>query len=1364
MLISSKDKNPIRSNINIDFAYGIENLSYVQAVSPEIYAFTTIQGESVTIRGVIFSKFFKLQGGEIISGSNPRNLFDALIGVNAEKRFNLRIGEQLTLRGSFLSSIAIVNITGVFKTDSPADDEILVSIPTAEKLAGIRPGMVSVVRIKTDDSYKIRELLDPNTPKFMVHLNTTHTGYAHQRINVNATIINEGANGGNCELHILFENHTKNFKFYVSKEKKIQFNLTLNEIGTQNITATVKNDIFYYTCHTEISVFPKPVYMQGPSVAFPKTPVTYTFKTIHNESIENGTLLVNGYDFEKEYHVHGSVNVTYPHAGKYSLFFSGDEYESDTFNVSVYKRVNMSEIALIEPQPINGTIFANSTDKINIFTGGEVYYSIDGGSPIEGDTISLSSKLYGNHVLNVTVISGEDMAVESYTLHVFENYKPVIISSQNYSKLMYGSIIKYIFSDPAPIKNSTLWINNERYDYKINQHLNASVANYTYSINVTVNRTPTMNVFLYFMDAWGRSATYHATYQVFLEHDIEKPEIDVPAEIKIWGGNTTVVKATDNVAVSNITVYVDWPYPQKFFKSNGDTVDVPTCFIYSDRVVFVSEGTYHAHVVAYDTSGNRNEADFTIIVNNSGEKNPPILIGNETTKGYYDLSKGWIKFTAYDNVAVENVSIYEKQGSTWKLKKYVQGDRENMSIYLNSSDLTNGLHYLAVGAYDVNLIFMEYHYITVIKNYVDAEKPKIDVPAEIKIWGGNTTVVKATDNVAVSNITVHVNWPYPQKFFNSSGNKSSLSDVIHTDFDENGKIVYAGEGIYNATIVVYDVSGNRNETNFTIIVNNSGEKNPPMFTIEDYISMGFLQNVTIPAYDNVAVVKMWITNSTGTVEENYGGSITLYGKLLRIGFNSLTVHAEDINGNLAYKEITVLVYDDVKPWLTVDEVKIWGGNKTYITAKDNVQVSKISAYFQDTYYNASGNQIEVPTMFMNDTAVVFLKDGDYPVSVKIWDASGNINTTVFHIIVNNSGEKNPPIILGKDYGVINISSSLSYHSFDNVGVKKMWVYDGKRIVKEVNDSVINLTCDDLPAGEHNLTIYAEDVNGNIGYKKITVNVAGIKKVDVNVHLLKNKIKENENDVIEVNIVNGNTEGYYNLTVFIDGEIYYSSKILLHPYERKDVSIELPQLSVGNHTLKIANESMRLEVLKKSSENIPTDLILKYAKNMKFSESKNVIYKGFQISEGNFILLLLSLIIITLILLFLGLYSSVLKGIKNQNIGILRAIGANNRQIFIYFMGDSIKYVFVPIGLGLIGGYLFIISVNSLGILTALGHRLIIAPTFKDILMILAISLTFAAIDLLMIFRSLMKKRVIHHILGSEESVVPVRLEDVIGSE
>ncbi len=1366
VMISSQDKNPIRSNIDIAFAYGIENLSYIQAVSPEIYAFTMINGKSATVRGVIFSKFFKLQGGGIVSGSLPHTLFDALIGINARKMLGVDIGDVITLRGSFSSSVAIVNISGVFKTNSPADDEILVSIPTAEKLAGINPRKVSIIRIKTSDKDKIEKLLDPDTPKFIVYMNMSHTGFIGEHVKINATVKNMGHRGGKCILSVSFENKTKVYNLYVNKEKNINLNFTLNKVGVQNITAVVKNDIFYYTCYTQISVYPKPVFMRGPIIAFSHQPVVYTFKTLNNESIENGTLIVESSNYKKIYMVNETVNIIYPNAGKYTLKFVGDNFENQTFNVSVYDKVNMSKIALVLPEPINGTLFLNKTDKIRVYTGGKVYYSFDGGNSEVGKIIPIPSNMNGNHILNLTVISWRYMAKRSYPIHIIEDYPPAVIAGQNDSKVLYGSHIKFVLRDPVPILNVTVRVNGITKQIFIGQRFNASIENYTYIISQIVNKAPAFDVHIYFKDVWGRSASYAATYSVVVSKDIEKPHIIVAKSVKIWSGNNSVVKATDNVAVKNITVYVNWSYDQKIFSATRDKVCVPTVFKSSNEVIYVSEGIYNATVVAYDVSGNRNETNFTIIVNNSGEKNPPILVGNQTDKGYYNLTAGWIKFVSYDNVAVKWIGCYEKIGNTYTLVKSVYGNSstQNLTLYLNSTDFSDGVHYLLIGAYDINLNFMDYVPITVIKNYVDDIKPEIHIANEVKMWGGNSTTVKVSDNVAVHNVIVYVNWSYPQKMFAShENNKSMLYVTIPTSFQMNGQVIYVSEGIYNATVVAYDVSGNRNETNFTIIVNNSGEKNPPIFTINDYLSFGFLESIKIYSYDNVYVKKMWMANSSDVIVENNSNNLILYGKYLKMGYNHLIVYAEDVNGNTASKDLTILITDDVKPHLISFSAVIWGGNTTIIRATDNVQVSWVNVSFEGNYYNNSGNEVVISTVFINDSTAKFLSPGDYSLVVRMSDAAGNVNVSLFHLIINNTGEKNPPVIIGKDYGTINISSSLRYVSFDNVAVSKIWIAQRNKIIKEIDGWSINLTYHDLSAGTHNLTVYAEDINGNIGSKDITVSVAGVKKIDISAYLLENKIKENQNGVLVINLQNSNTLGYYNLSIYIDDKLYYTAEILMHPYERKSLNIELPPLSAGNHTITVGNLTLKLQVLEQRSEKLPTDLVLKYIKNMKFSESKNVIYKGFQISEGNFMLLLLSLMMITLILLLLGLYSSMLKGIKNQNIGILRAIGASNKQILWYFINDSMKYIFMPIFFGVACGYGLIILINNLDILTALGHRLIIAPTPLDILMAILISLVFSAISLFFIFKSLLRKRVVH-IMGAEEKTQQIRLEEILESE
>ena len=372
-----------------------------------------------------------------------------------------------------------------------------------------------------------------------------------------------------------------------------------------------------------------------------------------------------------------------------------------------------------------------------------------------------------------------------------------------------------------------------------------------------------------------------------------------------------------------------------------------------------------------------------------------------------------------------------------------------------------------------------------------------------------------------------------------------------------------------------------------------------------------------------------------------------------------------------------------------------------------------------------------------------------------------MNYTTVNITINNTGEKIPPVIIGDEYSVITLNSSSIYYSYDNVGVAKMWWEENNTIINEFNGSVLWLNYSNLSAGYHNITIYSEDVNRNIGMLNVTVNIVGIQEVILHAQLEENMITTKQQGKIILDVINGAVSGYYNLTIYLDGEIYYTENVYLESHERKNIYCNLPYLDMGKHIIKVGNITLTLDVEKEVIEKLPTDLVLKYSKGLKFSESKGVIYKGFQISEGNFYLVFASLFGVTLLLIFLGIYSTTVKGLKNENVGILRAIGASNGQIFKFFTKDILKYVLTSVIGGILGGYILVIGINNFSILTAFGHKLIISPTLYNITLVITISFIFIVISFAIIFKTIFSKHVVH-LMGREENKKVLNLEEIIG--
>ncbi len=125
----------------------VENLTWAVRVSPEILAPTTVAGEPVLVRGADPAAFLPLEGlpgqGAVLGDRW------AFAGEGLASRLELRPGGFVTLVGSATPRIAFAQITGIYRTDTTANDELVVDFPTARALTGLGPTAYHSIRVET---------------------------------------------------------------------------------------------------------------------------------------------------------------------------------------------------------------------------------------------------------------------------------------------------------------------------------------------------------------------------------------------------------------------------------------------------------------------------------------------------------------------------------------------------------------------------------------------------------------------------------------------------------------------------------------------------------------------------------------------------------------------------------------------------------------------------------------------------------------------------------------------------------------------------------------------------------------------------------------------------------------------------------------------------------------------------------------------------------------------------------------------------------------------------------------------------------------------------------------------------------------
>ena len=146
-------------SINVSLAANITNRSWAVTVSPEILGLTTLAGDPVVVRAVDHDAFLRLENASPVSGSMGGDEF-GLAGENLALRFGLATGDTVTLAGAYAPRIAFVRITGIFRTQSAANDELLVNIGMGRFLTGLGPLNYHTIRVRTADPSALLSFLD----------------------------------------------------------------------------------------------------------------------------------------------------------------------------------------------------------------------------------------------------------------------------------------------------------------------------------------------------------------------------------------------------------------------------------------------------------------------------------------------------------------------------------------------------------------------------------------------------------------------------------------------------------------------------------------------------------------------------------------------------------------------------------------------------------------------------------------------------------------------------------------------------------------------------------------------------------------------------------------------------------------------------------------------------------------------------------------------------------------------------------------------------------------------------------------------------------------------------------------------------
>lgn len=149
-----KSRTPFTGIVPAYLAETVGRVNGVLAVSPEVIIPCVVKDQSVFLRGIIPENFLKLNQLTVVRGEmlGMEDLNSAMVGERIAERLNLNPGDRILVTGVLADNCFELQVKGVFRSDSPIDDELIAPLHVGQWLRGVGYSQVTLIRVKIDRS------------------------------------------------------------------------------------------------------------------------------------------------------------------------------------------------------------------------------------------------------------------------------------------------------------------------------------------------------------------------------------------------------------------------------------------------------------------------------------------------------------------------------------------------------------------------------------------------------------------------------------------------------------------------------------------------------------------------------------------------------------------------------------------------------------------------------------------------------------------------------------------------------------------------------------------------------------------------------------------------------------------------------------------------------------------------------------------------------------------------------------------------------------------------------------------------------------------------------------------------------------
>jgi hypothetical protein len=349
---SADAAHPIDSRLDAGIADSLRDEG-IEA-SPEIVLAQVSDGQPYLARGANYDEFAAVTGAELVDGREPTAPDEAVIGTEIARTLDVEVGDALTLGGSDHPAVARVTIVGVYETDGPMDDQLVVPLETGHHLS-LEPGTVHVIRTAGDVGTVFEERDDePTEPvedSVIRNVGTPETAVVDEPMTIEVLVHNDESTEitRTIDIDAGTDTYERDVTLEPDEERRIEIEHAFGSAGDRTVAAGGHSSTVTVLA-ADALVLPETL----PEEAPPGATLLVRVTTPTGEPVEDATLAID--DEQATTAADGTTRIDLPEAeGEYDLEAAKPDQEDTTHGIRVIEDRERQLGADLEIEPRTGT-------------------------------------------------------------------------------------------------------------------------------------------------------------------------------------------------------------------------------------------------------------------------------------------------------------------------------------------------------------------------------------------------------------------------------------------------------------------------------------------------------------------------------------------------------------------------------------------------------------------------------------------------------------------------------------------------------------------------------------------------------------------------------------------------------------------------------------------------------------------------------------------------------------------------------------------------------------------------------------------------------------------------------------------------